>query len=237
MDLNKSRDFFDPRKVKGRCHVIGCGSIGSNVAEALARYGIEDIVLWDYDVVESHNIANQLFTEVNIGEEKTLALARILTHINPKLKHTLQIKGKYTDEILTDYVFMCVDSVEVRKDIVQQNKMNPLVKAVFDFRTTLLEGQCYFADWKKKKDKESLIESLNFTHEEAMTNTPVSACGFTLSVTPVVRITALMGIANFTNLINKEETKHLIVVNPYSFSFFAVYLHYYKDTSSLKTYN
>ena len=51
MDLNKSREFFDPRKVKERCHVIGCGSIGGNVAELLVRYGIKKITIWDNDIV------------------------------------------------------------------------------------------------------------------------------------------------------------------------------------------
>lgn len=222
MDLNKSLEFFDPRKVNGRCHVIGCGSIGSNVAEQLARYGIEDIVLYDFDIVEPHNIANQLFTEEDVSKEKTQALAELLYKINPKLKHTLKIEGEYTDQILTDYVFMCVDSVEVRQHIVKQNLMNPLIKAIFDFRTTLHEGQCYFADWTKRADKQSLINSLNFTHEEALANTPVSACGFTLSVAPVVKMCALWGVANFTNLINEEETKHLILVQPYSFFFDAI---------------
>lgn len=222
MDLNKSLEFFDPSKVKGRCHVIGCGSIGSNVAEQLARYGVENIVLYDFDIVEPHNIANQLFTEEDVSKEKTKALSELLYKINPKLKHTLEIKGEYTDQILTDYVFMCVDSVEVRQQIVNQNKMNPMIKAVFDFRTTLLEGQCYFANWSKRKDRDNLIESLNFTHEEAMENTPVSACGFTLSVAPVVKMCALMGVANFTNLINGEETKHLILIQPYSFFFDAI---------------
>lgn len=222
MDLNKSLEFFDPKKVKGKCNVIGCGSIGSKVAELLARYGIEDIVIYDFDIVESHNIANQIYTEEDIGKPKTEALASILHKINPKLKRTLRIKGEYKEQPLTDYVFMCVDSVEVRNQIVKANKLNSMVKAVFDFRTTLYEGQCYFADWKKLRDKESLIESLNFTHEEALENTPVSACGFELSVAPVVNITALMGVANFTNLINEEETKHLILLRPYDFFFEAI---------------
>ena len=71
MDLNKSLEFFDPNKVKERCHIIGCGSIGSNVAELLARYGVERITLWDFDTVEPHNIANQLFTEEDVGAPKT----------------------------------------------------------------------------------------------------------------------------------------------------------------------
>lgn len=222
MNLNKSLEFFDPTKVKGRCHIIGCGSIGSNVAELLARYGIEDIVLYDFDVVESHNIVNQLYTEEDVGTEKTTALSKLLYKINPKLKTTMEIKGKYENQMLTDYVFMCVDSVEVRNQIVKNNKLNTMIKAVFDFRTTLYEGQCYFADWSKPKDKDSLIESLNFTHEEALANTPVSACGFELSVAPVVRMCAQSGIVNFTNFVNGAETKHLILMQPYSFFYEAI---------------
>lgn len=222
MDLNKSLEFFDPANVKGRCHIIGCGSIGSNVAELLVRYGVEDLVLYDFDIVESHNIANQIYTEEDIGKSKTEALTDILKKINPRLKYTLKVEGKYESQILTDYVFMCVDSVEVRNQIVKTNRFNPMIKAVFDFRTTLYEGQCYYADWSKKKDKDSLIESLNFTHEEALENTPVSACGFELSVAPVVKMCSLMGVANFTNLINGEDTKHLILVQPYSFFFEAI---------------
>lgn len=222
MDLNKSLEFFDPNKVQGRCHIIGCGSIGSNVAEQLTRYGVEDIILYDYDIVESHNIANQLYTEEDIGKSKTEALTNILTKINPNLKRKIKIEGKYTSQLLTDYVFMCVDSVEVRNKIVDTNFNNPMIKAIFDFRTTLLEGQCYYANWNKKKHKESLKESLNFTHEEALKNTPVSACGFELSVSPVVKMTAIMGIVNFTNLINNDETKTLILCQPYSYFFEAI---------------
>ena len=222
MDLNKSREFFDPSKVKEVCHVIGCGSIGSNVAELLTRYGVEDIILWDFDEVEPHNIANQLFTEEDVTKPKTEALANLLYKINPKLKHTLKKRGKYEHDIISGFVFMCVDNVDVRNDIVATNWYNPNIKAVFDFRTTLLEGQTYFADWKNKKQKDSLKASLDFTHEEAKANTPVSACGFELSVSPVVKMTSIMGIVNFTNFINNKPTKHLIVCNPYTYDFIAL---------------
>jgi molybdopterin/thiamine biosynthesis adenylyltransferase len=222
MDLNKSLEFFDPSKVEGMCHVIGCGSIGSNVAELLTRYGVKHITLWDLDEVEPHNIANQIYTEEDVGFAKTLCLSRYLFKINPQLKRTLKIKGKYQNTPLNDYVFMCVDSVEVRRELVEANMMNPSIKAIFDFRTTLLEGQCYFADWTKKKQKESLLTSLQFSHEEAMKNTPVSACGFELSVSTVVKMTAIMGIVNFTNFINKQPTKHLILCQPYSYFFEAM---------------
>lgn len=220
MDLNKSLEFFDPNKVKERCHVIGCGSIGGNVAELLARYGITDIVLWDFDNVEPHNIANQIYTTEDIDKPKAVCLYYYLTKINPDVR--IKLKTKYEGAPLEGFVFMCVDSVEVRKQIVEANWYNPNVVAVIDFRTTLLEGQTYFTDWTNIKQKESLKESLNFTHEEAQANTPVSACGFELSVSPVVKICSIMGIVNFTNFINKEPTKHMIICDPYSYNFMAV---------------
>ena len=220
MDLNKSLEFFDPSKVKERCHIIGCGSIGGNVAELLARYGITDIILWDFDEVEPHNIANQIYLQGDIGYPKVAVLAEFLKEINPDIK--VKTKAEYKNQPLEGFVFMCVDSVEVRKQIVEANWYNPNVVAVIDFRTTLLEGQTYFTDWTNNKQKESLKESLNFTHEEAQANTPVSACGFELSVSPVVKICSIMGIVNFTNFINKEPTKHMIICDPYSYNFIAV---------------
>lgn len=220
MDLNKSLEFFDPANVKARCHIIGCGSIGGNVAELLARYGVSELVLWDFDDVEPHNIANQIYTTSDIEIPKTIALSAILEDINPDIK--LKLKQKYEGQPLEGFVFMCVDSVEVRRNIVEANWYNPEIIAMFDFRTTLLEGQCYFADWKNLKQKVSLKESLNFTHEEAKANTPVSACGFELSVSPVVKMCSIMGIVNFTNFINNKPTKHVIICDPYSYDFMAM---------------
>lgn len=217
MNLNKSREFFDPEKVKKICHIIGCGSIGSNVAELLVRQGVEDITLWDMDTVESHNIVNQLYDETHVGLKKTTALHSILTNINPKLKHTITLKGEYKNEPLSGFVFVCVDSVEVRKQIVEANLLNRNIEVLFDFRTTLLEGQAYAANWKNTKHKESLLASLDFTHEEAKANTPVSACGFELSVAPVVKNTAQLGVINFTNYINDIDLKILSICRPYEF--------------------
>lgn len=222
MDLNKSLEFFDPGKVKEVCHIIGCGSIGSNVAELLTRYGVTNIILWDFDEVEPHNIANQIYTEEDVGQPKTVALHKLLSKINPVLKQSIKTEYKYENKPLSGFIFMCVDNVEVRKKIVEANWYNPNVTAIFDFRTTLLEGQTYFADWKNRKQKKSLKNSLDFTHEEAKANAPVSACGFELSVSPVVKMTSIMGIVNFTNFINNEPTKHLIICNPYSYDFIAL---------------
>ena len=65
MNLSKSLEYFDPlNTVKGAIHVIGIGAMGSRVAELLARLGIKKIHIWDMDVVEDKNIANQAYLHV-----------------------------------------------------------------------------------------------------------------------------------------------------------------------------
>lgn len=217
MDLNKSLEFFDPSKVTKPCHVIGCGSIGGNVAELLARYGIKDIHIWDADIVMPHNLANQIFTEDDIGCYKTLSLNNRLTAINPDASIKVHNKFCTPKDRLSGFIFLCLDNIETRRAIVENNMYNLAIDAIFDFRTSLLEGQCYFADWSEMEDRNNMLSTMDFTHDEAIENTEVSACGFQLSVSPVVRMCSEAGIANFTNFINATETKHLILVRPYSF--------------------
>lgn len=214
MDLNKSYEFFDPTKVDTTCQIIGCGAIGSNIAELLIRQGVENIDLWDFDHVDSHNVVNQLYTDKDIGKEKTKCLSNILKEINPDV--TIQIHNKYEGQPLYGYIFMCVDSVKTRKEILENNKINEGIIAVFDTRMTLTEGQAYVADWTNRVHRENLLKSLDFTDEEAKANTPITACGFELSVAPTVKAISCIQLANFTNLINGEEFSTFTVFDPYN---------------------
>jgi len=73
MDLSKSYEFFKPEKDQSRIHIVGCGSVGSTVAENLARCGVTKMTLWDFDTVEPHNLANQMFREKDVGKLKVEA--------------------------------------------------------------------------------------------------------------------------------------------------------------------
>lgn len=61
------------------CGVIGAGSIGALVAEALARMGIETVSLIDFDKVKEHNLDRLLHaTTANIGRMKVEVAADML---------------------------------------------------------------------------------------------------------------------------------------------------------------
>lgn len=218
MDLSKSYEFFQPEKVGGRIHIIGCGSVGSTLAENLARCGVTNMTLWDFDVVEPKNIANQMFTQGDVGHPKVEALSYILKDINPDIEGKLELQPDgWNGKLLSGYIFLCVDSIELRRKIVEAHMNSPYVKAVFDFRTSLTSAQHYATDWKDYKMKQNLLNSMQFSHEEAADETPVSACGITLGVATTVRLICALGANNFINFIKSGELKKMILIDGFSF--------------------
>lgn len=217
MNLEKSYEYFKPEQVKGRIHIIGCGSVGSTLAELMVRSGLTKITLWDFDKVEEKNIANQLFRKKDVYKEKTEALKNILMEINPDVESDLVLNGKWDGQMLSGYVFLAVDNIETRKRIIDRIWNNLSVKAVFDIRTRLEDAQHYAARWDRVDEKEDLRNSMDFSHEEAMEETPMSACHTVLSVAPTIRIVCSFAIANFMNLIRGNDFKKLILVNAFGF--------------------
>jgi len=205
MDLSKSYEFFQPEKADKKIHIIGCGSVGSTIAENLARHGMKNFVLWDFDRVEGHNIVNQMFRQDQVGELKCDALKQIICEINPEASDTIVTKPEgWQGEMLQGYVFLAVDSIEIRKEICEKNKNNLNVKVVFDVRTMLTGAQHYACDWGSYKQKKKFMETMNFTHEEAADETPVSACGVTLGIATTVRIVSAIAVNNFTKYVKGE---------------------------------
>jgi len=218
MDLSKSLEYFDPNKDDCRINIIGCGSVGSTVAENLARCGVTNFTLWDFDIVEPRNIANQMFTQNDIKRPKVEALRDIILAINPDAAPyiTLEPSG-WKGKMMSGYIFLCVDNIELRRAIVEKHMDSPFVKAVFDFRTRLEDAQHYAADWSDKKQKTDLLETMQFSHEEAEADTPVSACKVTLGVCPTVRIISAYGVSNFMNFINGKGIKKMVIVDAFNF--------------------
>lgn len=216
MDTNKFYEFFQPETCRDRIHIVGCGASGSTIAELLVRMGLKKFTLYDFDIVEPHNIANQMFRHIDIGKKKTEALAEMMTDINPEVD--IQIVERYDGQLLNGYVFMAVDKISVRKQICEENMDNVYVKAVFDTRLRLTDAYAYAARWNNYKEKQSLMKSMNFTDEEADAETPVSACNMTLSVAPTVRMICNCAVTNFINLIKGDEElfKKIILIDAFT---------------------
>lgn len=220
MNTSKVKDFFDANEqVKAPIHVIGCGAIGSHVAEQLARLGCTNIHLWDFDKVEAKNITNQMFFEDDIGKLKVDAVEGLLKRINSQITITKHPAGiNKATMIVNGYVFLCVDNIDLRREIVKANQMNPNCKCFLDFRMRLTDGQSYFADRTNRKEVENLLKSMAFTSAEAQAATPVSACGVELSVINNVKAIVSVGINSFINFCRGIKAENTILLDMQSMS-------------------
>ncbi len=71
--------------------IAGVGGLGSNVAMSLARCGVGELILVDYDVVEPSNLNRQAYFVEQIGQPKVLAMRDILLKCNPYVKITVHL--------------------------------------------------------------------------------------------------------------------------------------------------
>lgn len=104
--------------------IFGLGTIGSNTAMCIGKMGVNSLMLVDYDTIELHNIANQIYGLDDIGEFKTVKCSSLMrTHTSTKV-HTYS--SKITEETnLTniDYdltnpiMILALDNLNTRKII------------------------------------------------------------------------------------------------------------------------
>ncbi len=216
MDLSKSFEFFDPGTFNEMVHIIGCGSVGSNVADLISRFGIAKFCLYDFDVVEEHNLVNQMFTRKDLYKPKVEAVKEHILDINPEADITIFKEG-YKDQILFGHIFLCVDNIDVRRQIVVANKFNSAIKAFYDFRTGLTDCQHYAANWNRMDHKKALLNTMDFTHEEAGKAVPKSACHVSLCVAPTVRLVSNIGVCNFINFLKGKDLKQAYIADAFEF--------------------
>lgn len=66
--------------------IVGCGGIGSPLAELLVRGGFVNLILIDNDIIDETNLQRQIFFEEDIGEYKANALKKHLLKIDKESK-------------------------------------------------------------------------------------------------------------------------------------------------------
>ena len=167
--LNKQLRFERFQKVIGSSNlellskksvlILGCGGVGGYVADALARSGIGQIILVDYDVVEESNINRQIIAlSSTIGKYKVDVLEERIKDINQDCK-VIKVKSfidndNYLElfQYKIDFFIDCCDTMLVKKLVMKEslkrnilfissmgtgNKMDPSKLEIVDLRKTI----------------------------------------------------------------------------------------------------
>lgn len=202
MDYSRQRDVFQPELFKSPVHIIGCGATGSWLALTLAKLGVADLHLWDFDKVEEHNLPNQCYDHSDIGIAKAEALySKILAATNCEVTPKTHIEAVTGDTKLAGIVFVLTDTMKSRDEIFKKAlKYNIAVPLVIETRMGLESGIIYSINPSSKIHIDKYEKTL-YTDEVAVT----SMCGVSQSVAPTALIVANYAIWQFFRWFNKDE--------------------------------
>lgn len=111
-------------RLRGRkVAIIGCGGTGAYVLDYLAKTHLEEIHLFDNDIVHVHTLFRLpgVYGEKHLGVHKVEVLAEVYGHfhsgIRPHIQHVDQSNISSLTEF--DFVFTCVDDGPSRQTIAQ----------------------------------------------------------------------------------------------------------------------
>ena len=172
----KSAKIINPEKLP-TIHIIGVGGTGSFLAFQLAKLGVEDMHLYDFDKVEAHNVGNQLFGRHHIGRKKVEATQEIIldnTGIKPYI-HDRKINLKTAK--FNGIVFVLTDTMNSRREIMEANMHNFQCELIIETRLGIFESRVYALDPRLPNHTTEYSKTL--LRDEDIQDDPsmVSACG------------------------------------------------------------
>ena len=108
---------------KGKVAIAGLGGLGSNIAIMLARTGIGELLLVDFDIVEPSNLNRQCYNISHLGMPKTEALKQQIKEINPYVEvqiKTVKVTIDNVYELFNGYDIICeaFDKPEAKSTLV-----------------------------------------------------------------------------------------------------------------------
>lgn len=114
-ELDKAFDARFPKEMQvklknARVAIAGLGGLGSNIAVMLARSGVGQLLLVDYDVVDVTNLNRQMYYIQQLGMPKAQALPEILYQINPYSNYQsrcLRVTEENIAELFMEYPIVC----------------------------------------------------------------------------------------------------------------------------------
>lgn len=140
-----------------RIGIVGLGSVGSIIAENLARTGFSKFVLIDFDVVEEKNLDRTVFLREDVGRAKVFAMQDVIEKAatSPSVdvrcvEYSICEKEGYYSSLDCDVLFSCVDRPWPRQVInfISYSHLIPAIDGGILVRSNKDNSRLIGADWK-----------------------------------------------------------------------------------------
>jgi sulfur carrier protein ThiS adenylyltransferase len=113
-------DILKTRKIG----IAGAGGLGSNCAIALARIGVGELVIADFDTVDESNLNRQYYFIDQVGMKKVAALKENIGKVNPEvhvITHDLKLDKDNLAGVFAgcDVIVEAFDLAEAKEMIIE----------------------------------------------------------------------------------------------------------------------
>lgn len=203
IDIMRSRGVFDPAKFREDIHIYGVGATGSHVVKQLVLHGVpgSQIHVYDFDVVEGHNLANTVYTNEHVGMPKVEALQKLIAesydeHIkihNEKVEDAGQYEGVH---------FLLIDGD--RGPLFKSLKFKINVKVLIETGLDARAGRCTIMS-------PSNINHIKYFEKKYLSNEggedpgEVSVCGTRQVVAGTVAMLSSIAVWDFMKWVNDSS--------------------------------
>jgi len=180
IDPARHRSVFSPGQFGDRrVDVIGVGATGSRIALGLAKLGVQNIHAWDFDRVEEHNIANQLYGVNDVGSPKVEALDRLIRQQTGEgiTCHDERVTGATA---LGEVVFLLTDTMLSRRRIFEGAVAGrSSKKLMIETRMGVDEGRVYTVEPWSPVQAQRWLGTL---YDDDDASVQASLCGTTITL-------------------------------------------------------
>jgi hypothetical protein len=200
-------------KLEDPALVIGAGAIGSKVVIELVKLGCTNITIVDYDIVENHNISNQYFAQSDIGIAKAEAIKQEALRHNTSANIIAKIcEFDYEDRYPYKYVFICVDDMDVRRELMKKYSRSKTTKFIVEAR---MSYDMFFIYTVTNIDiYKKWLNVSKYSNEDTSEE---SACGSKISLGATSSLCAGFMLHSFINFLNEKPVEWSLTVITYPF--------------------
>lgn len=136
--LKRQNPYINEILENSSVSILGCGGLGSNIAMSLARCGVGNIYIYDYDKVEYSNLNRQNYDMADLGKSK-------VRETKKKIEETISYAKVYPRELKINRENL--EEISKKTDIfIEAFDKKEMKSLVFDF-------------FLGKKDKKLIIGS------------------------------------------------------------------------------
>ena len=195
--------WFSPEQAD-TMNIIGVGATGSYIGLLAAKMGFHKFNIWDADIVEDHNLPNQIYNLNHVGKLKVDAFEEVLKDFNPSVeinKNPYFFKSSEHKDDLDGVLVLTVDTMHARKDIFNAFKENWKVSNVYETRLGFDYGELNVIDNLNTNDLDEWYGSLKDDSE-----IPDGPCNLRICTT-LVSMVAAHTVHTICSNLKKDFTK------------------------------